>query len=67
MAFKPSRTTQSAVFSSDSFVTGETYTLYKGGTYSGTFNDDNYAYGGTITGGEKLATATVKSKLTTMC
>lgn len=66
LAFKPVKNIQSIVASSDDFVTGTTYTLYTGGTYSGTLNNDGFATGGTISGGTKVATATISSTVTTL-
>ncbi len=64
LAFKPVKSTGNVIFSSDNIKSGETYTMYTGGTYSGALNSNGYGEGGTISNGTKVASATVASKLT---
>ncbi|MBR1737571.1 MAG: carbohydrate-binding domain-containing protein [Firmicutes bacterium] len=66
MSFKTKNAYSTVVMSSDSIKSGSTYTLYSGGTYSGTLDDQNYGTGGTISGGTKLGSATVSAKVTAL-
>ena len=64
--FTVKTTAQAIVIGSPDITAGKTYTLYSGGTYSGSLDENGYAAGGTITGGTKIASGTVNSKVTTL-
>lgn len=63
VTFKPYRNYYSVVFSSSALKTGTTYTIYTGGTCSGTVKDGLYT-GGTYSGGTSRKTFTLSSKTT---
>ena len=64
--FTVKTTAQAVIIGSDLITAGNTYTLYAGGTYSGTLDANGYASGGTITGGTKIASGTVSAKVTAL-
>ena len=64
--FTVKTTAQAVIIGSDLITAGNTYTLYSGGTYSGTLDANGYATGGTITGGTKIASGTVSAKVTAL-
>jgi len=64
--FTVKTTAQAIVIGSDAITAGQTYTLYSGGTYSGTLDENGYASGGTITGGTQIASGTVNAKVTAL-
>ncbi|MGN0172646.1 MAG: carbohydrate-binding domain-containing protein [Acutalibacteraceae bacterium] len=64
LAFKPSKSYQSAVVSLPSVTSGSTYTAYTGGTCSGTETDGLYT--GDYSGGTSVGSATVSSSVTTI-
>ena len=66
MSFRTAKAYSTVVMSSSSIKSGSTYTLYSGGTYSGTLNDQGYAAGGTLSGGTKLGSAAVNAKVTAL-
>ena len=63
LTFKPVKTYQSVVLSSDALTTGETYTVYTGGSASGSITDGLYA-DGSYTAGTLKGTFTVNSTIT---
>jgi hypothetical protein len=63
VTFKPAKTYQSVVLSSSVLATGETYTVYTGGTASGTITDGLYD-DATYTPGTLKGTFTVNSAVT---
>lgn len=64
--FTVKTTAQAIVISTPNIAAGNTYTLYSGGEYSGSLDENGYAEGGTITGGTRIASCTVNSKITAM-
>ena len=64
--FTVKTTAQAIVIGSPDLVSGQTYTLYSGGTYSGSLDENGYAAGGTITGGTKVASGTINSVVTAL-
>ncbi|MBQ9519356.1 MAG: hypothetical protein IJR59_05635, partial [Firmicutes bacterium] len=64
--FTVKTTAQAIVIGSPDISAGKTYTLYSGGTYSGSLDENGYAAGGTITGGTKVASGTVNSTVTAL-
>ncbi len=65
-AFTVKTTAQAIIIGSDLITAGNSYTLYSGGAYSGTLDENGYASGGTITGGTKIASGTVSNKVTSL-
>ena len=65
-ALKVKVNTSAVILSSDSIVKGGTYTLYSGGTYTGTLDENGYGTGGTISGGTKVASGTISSAVTAL-
>ena len=65
VTFAPLRNYQSVILSSPDFVTGNTYTIYTGGTCTGTETDGLYI-GGTYSGGTTYTTFTISSVITTV-
>jgi hypothetical protein len=63
LTFAPTHDYQSVAFSSPQLVNGETYTVFVGGSSTGTATDGLYQ-GGTYTPGIQLATFTVSSAVT---
>ena len=63
LAFAPSKPYQSVTFSSPALVQGETYTIYLGGTATGTVVDGLYQ-AGSYSGGSQYASFTVASAVT---
>jgi hypothetical protein len=66
VAFETKNAATAVMISSDELKSDGTYTLSKGGTYSGTLNEDSYASGGTASGTSQIATAKVSGKVNTM-
>ena len=64
--FTVKTTAHAIVIGSPDITAGKTYTLYSGGTYSGSLDENGYAAGGTITGGTKIASGTIDSKVTAL-
>lgn len=65
MAFTPSKVSQCFTFSSTELASGETYTIFTGGSCDGTSKDGVYAEG-TYTGGTKFESFTVNEVVTTV-
>jgi hypothetical protein len=65
VTFAPAKTYQSFVFSSPVLKKGETYTVYSGGSSTGTAVDGMYT-GGIYSGGTKYTDFTVSSIVTTI-
>ncbi|MBX3010983.1 MAG: carbohydrate-binding domain-containing protein [Caldilineaceae bacterium] len=65
LTFAPMKGYQSIAFSSAELVTGETYTLYLGGSTTGTAQDGLFQ-GGDYTAGTEYTSFTVNSTVTTM-
>lgn len=65
LSFKPTKSTASLVFTSSVLKSGETYSVYVGGTYEGTLTDGIYS-NGTYTKGTLFKSATISSKVTTI-
>ncbi|WP_374687699.1 carbohydrate-binding domain-containing protein [Promineifilum sp.] len=65
LTFAPGKEYQSVAFSSAALVTGETYTVYTGGSSTGTATDGLYQ-GGSYTPGTEVASFTVSSTVTTV-
>jgi len=65
LTFAPAKTYQSVAFSSPELENGETYTIYTGGSATGTAIDGLYQ-DGTYTAGNQEATATISSTVTTV-
>ncbi len=65
-ALKVKVNTSAVILGSDSITSGTAYTLYSGGTYTGTLDENGYGTGGTISGGTKLASGTVTSAVTAL-
>lgn len=65
MQFKPSHKYNCMVFSSNGLASGGTYSIYTGGTSTGT-EKNGYITGGTYTGGTLRKTFTMSSKLTSV-
>ncbi|MBP7053622.1 MAG: carbohydrate-binding domain-containing protein [Phycisphaerae bacterium] len=63
LTFAPSKQYSSVAFSSDGLIRGSSYTVYSGGSSTGTVSDGLYQ-GGTYTPGAKCATFTVSSMVT---
>lgn len=63
LTFVPTKAYQSVVFSSPALQNGETYTVYVGGTSSGTATD-GFCTGGTYTPGSQVANFTISSIVT---
>lgn len=63
LTFAPTKDYQSLAFSSPALVTGETYTVYSGGSSSGTVTD-GLVEGGVYTPGTEYTTFTVESVVT---
>ena len=63
LTFAPSKAYQSLAFSSPELVRGETYTVYYGGTDSGTLTNNLYS-GGSYSGGAEYTSFTVASTVT---
>lgn len=65
LTFAPTKSFQSVVISSPQIVNGETYTVFTGGTSTGTAVDGLYS-GGAYSGGTQIASLTVSSIITTV-
>jgi hypothetical protein len=65
VTFKPERAYYSIIFSSPSLVKSSSYSIYTGGTSSGTLSNGLYT-GGTYTGGTLRKTFTVSSSVTSV-
>jgi len=65
VTFKPLRTAYYIVFSSSSLTNGSTYSIYTGGSSTGTYKDGLYT-GGTYSGGTLKKTFTVSGKVTSV-
>ena len=65
-ALKVKVNTSAVILGSDSIVKGGTYTLYSGGTYTGTLDENGYSTGGTVSGGTKVASGTISSAVTAL-
>lgn len=65
LTFAPAKSYQSVAFSSPELVNGETYTVYTGGSATGTAVDGLYQ-DGTYTAGSQEATITISSTVTTV-
>lgn len=65
-ALKVKVNTSAVILGSDSIVKGGTYTLYSGGTYTGTLDENGYGTGGTVSGGTKVASGTISSAVTAL-
>lgn len=65
LTFKPSKTTRSVVFTSPLLNNGETYTVYVGGTATGTVTDGVYN-NPTYSGGTLFKSGTISSLVTTI-
>lgn len=66
LTFQPKRAYSSIVFSSDDLVSGGSYSIYTGGSYSGGTNTDGLYTGGTYSGGTHKKTFTVTGKVTSV-
>jgi hypothetical protein len=64
VTFKPLRTAYYFVFSSPELKSGSTYSLYTGGSYTGTTSTNGLYTGGTYSGGTSQKSLTISSKLT---
>lgn len=64
--YKPTRAAYYLVFSSPSLLSGSSYKLYTGGSYTGGTTVNGYATGGTYSGGTQKGTFTISSKLSTV-
>ncbi len=64
LTFAPTKDYQSVVFSSPDLVGGETYTVYTGGSSTGTATDGRYV-DGEYSGGSEVASLTLSSVVTT--
>jgi hypothetical protein len=65
VTFAPVRTYQSVILTSSELVSGETYSIYTGGTCTGTVNDGLYS-GGTYSGGSLYESFTISGTVTTV-
>jgi|WetSurMetagenome_2_1015567.scaffolds.fasta_scaffold00018_5 hypothetical protein len=65
VTYKPVRTVYYLVFSSSSLANGATYSIYTGGSSTGTYNNGIYT-GGTYSGGTLKKTFTVSGKVTSV-
>lgn len=65
VTFKPSRAYLAMIFSSPQLVSGTTYSIYTGGSCTGT-NDNGYYTGGTYSGGTLRKTFTCTSTVTSV-
>lgn len=65
-AIKPEKTYSSVVFCSPLITSGQKISIYSGGNYSGTFDENGYSTGGTYNAGTLLGSATISSKTTTI-
>lgn len=65
VTFKPQKNYKSIVFSSSSLSNGSTYSIYLGGSSTGTATDGLYS-GGTYTAGSLYKSFTISSKATTV-
>ena len=63
LTFQPIRNYYSIVFSSSELLNGSTYSIYTGGTCTGTVSDGLYT-GGTYSGGTFRKTFTIAGKVT---
>lgn len=63
LTFVPTKAYQSVVFCSPDLEQGSTYTVYSGGSSTGTATDGLYS-GGTYSGGTGVATFTISSVVT---
>lgn len=63
LTFAPVRAYQSIILSSADLETGESYTVYTGGTCTGTPKDGRYS-GGNYSGGKKYTAFTISGKVT---
>jgi len=65
VTFKPAKSYSSVIFSSESLIKGSTYSIYTGGTSTGTLTDGLYT-GGTYSGGTLKKTFTVSGAVTSV-
>ncbi|HNX44905.1 MAG TPA: carbohydrate-binding domain-containing protein [Bacteroidales bacterium] len=65
LTFQPARNYSSVIFSTSSLQTGVTYSIYKGGTSTGTNNNGLYT-GGTYSGGTFKKSFTISNTITTV-
>ncbi len=65
LTFQPKRTYYSIIFSSDMLQPGQSYSIYTGGSHSGTVVDGLYS-GGTYSGGTLRKTFNVSGKVTSV-
>lgn len=65
VTFQPARNYYSVIFSSADLVKGKTYTIYSGGTDTGTNNGGLYS-GGSYSGGSAVKSFTVTNTITTI-
>jgi hypothetical protein len=65
LTFAPLHAYQSVVLSASSLTKGETYTIYTGGSSTGTLDNGLYT-GGTYTAGTNYASFTISSIVTTV-
>jgi hypothetical protein len=65
VTFKPVRNAYSFLFSSLNLKTGTTYSIYVGGTCTGTLKDGLYS-GGTYSGGTLKKSFTISNKVTSL-
>jgi len=61
--FKPARAYASVIFSSSLLTKGSSYSIYTGGSYTGTLKDGLYS-GGTYNGGTLKKTFTISGSVT---
>lgn len=65
-AFIPNKAYQSVIFSSPDLITGETYTIYTGGTLTGDGTDGYFGNGAVLSDGDEYATVTLSEISTTV-
>lgn len=65
LTFAPAKACQSLVFSSPALVSGQTYTVYTGGSATGDSSDGLYSQAN-YTGGAQIASFTIASSVTTV-
>ncbi len=66
VTFAPAKTYSSVVFSSPDLITGSTYNVYMGGSYSGGSETDGLYSGGSYSGGQRYFSFTISSRVTTV-
>lgn len=64
LTFQPIRNYYSIVFSSNELLTGSSYSIYTGGSYTGGTNNNGLYTGGTYTAGTFKKTFTISSRVT---